>query len=109
MNNLEIKTKGDKLNINVLVKLILIGLIFFGTLLTRVYIAKETFHECSGDHCEICEVLTTARRTLDSIDTLGVIGLVILIIHFLFIKKIYYFIKEIIVKSPVKLKVRLRN
>ena len=109
MDNKEIKTNGGKLNIRVLVKLLLIGLLFLGTLFTRMYIVKEMHHECTGDHCEICGTIATARRTLDSLDAVGAISLAIIIIHYLFIKKIYYFIKNIIEKSPVKLKVRLRN
>lgn len=103
------KKKGIKLNISVIIKLVLIGLIFFGTSITRAYIAKETFHECSGDHCEICEVLTTARRTVDALDAIGAVSLALIIIHYILIKKILYFFKNIITKSPVKLKVRLRN
>ena len=107
MGNKEINTKKSHiLNIAIMILSIVY---FFGVLSSHLYLIKEMDHECSGENCLICETISVAKRIVEGLDVVGPVILIAVFLYFIFIKKILLVSKNIKVKSPVELKVKLRN
>lgn len=85
------------------------ALLIFALLLSVWFVAAETDHVCSGDHCVICHQLQICRGLLEQLSTAHAPSAGAAVLCF-FAPLLVLWTREIfVVSSPVLLRVKLLN
>ncbi|MBQ2580719.1 MAG: hypothetical protein II574_03725 [Ruminococcus sp.] len=89
--------------------LIIALMLFFVMLISAVFIAHETQHDCSGDGCGICAILAVCENMLKNISAAAAAAAVLAAAVFIFIRSIEAAAVFCPAATPVSLKVKLSD
>lgn len=91
------------------IALIVGAMLFLSVFFSKLYIAEEFVHDCSGEECPICQTIAECEAFINKIST----GLVMFVAAFLMVislSKIVATVNEAVcLATPVAKKVRLNN
>ena len=89
------------------ITLVLVVLFLISIFLMRIYVIAEADHDCSGEHCPICETIAHIIEVEKELCTVVFTATILFVFSFIFVKTILVNFQKQIHYSLVKLKVQL--
>ena len=82
---------------------IMSAVLIFGVL----FIAAEAEHDCIGEDCPVCAVISLFVNALKTLSKAGISAPLTALFSFFIILRLYYYLS--VIKTPVTLRIRLIN
>ncbi|MCR5626402.1 MAG: hypothetical protein K6F99_03690 [Lachnospiraceae bacterium] len=88
---------------------VMASMMLFTVLFSSLFIALETHHHCTGEHCPICESIEVCLHTLHTIGSLFIGGIISAVLYLITVFTGHLFKTYLLSETLVSNKVRMNN